>query len=183
MTDFVGTENLNQATEVNTHETKDEEGNLHYYQEFSKTFTKVDPHIQDPRSIQAFPNNHTYLLVQLPSGEWTIPSHVPFANYTMDIGLARLRQNIVGETVFVREKEYFPVGSFVEDFREDEVEQNKLLKELNGKKIFIFTAIHSSGEPDIDNSPYVDYQWVPKAKLNKFFTRDKFEKVVHLLSE
>ena len=64
-----------------------------------------------------------------------------------------------------------------------QLEKNKVLSELKGRKIVLFTAYHSSGVVNIQDSIYEDYAWVPKAKLRDYLSKENFERVNHLFVE
>jgi len=166
-----------------THEMKDEQGNLVFYRENSKKYQNVDPNVTDPHSIQVFPFNTVYLLVKDGEGKWTVPYFTPESQMSAEVGYSRLKFSLFDSKFVIKDKELFPVAALHESIPKREIEQNKLLTKLNGRKVLLFTAYHTSGMPSIANSNWKDFNWVPKAKIGSYISKDNFDRISYLLEK
>jgi hypothetical protein len=48
----------------------------------------------------------------------------------------------------------------------------------------VLTGYHAEGKADLtDSEDFVDWQWVPKAHMNRFLKREHYEQVIHLMTQ
>ena len=75
-----------------------------------------------------------------------------------------------------------PQAHTIREFTEAEKEDGRN-RHLNGVRSYFFHANHNRGMTDIlppsELMPYDDYAWVPKRKMNEFFTRDYYDIFAH----
>ena len=64
--------------------------------------------------------------------------------------------------------------------------ENKEIAHLKGVRSYFYHAHHWRGLPELvvrdemkEKLPYDDFAWVPKRKLNEFFTREYFDVFIH----
>lgn len=163
-----------------THEWRDPETKeTHSYCAASKNFAKVDPNCDDYRSLHYAAEDRTYFIVR---NRYTQEWQFPVGNMNFGQTLMRAKQNLFTDLSDgqwkVKYSGNLPVVHTLRDFTvaEKEVEINSHLK---GVRTYFFHANHWRGLPNIDldneNHAYDDFAWVPKRKMNEFFTKDYHE--------
>ena len=70
-----------------------------------------------------------------------------------------------------------PAAATIRELTEAE-KKDKLNHQLKGVRTFYFQAHHWRGLPTLSTAPehdYDDFVWIPKRKMNEYFTKDYFE--------
>ena len=163
-----------------THEYTDPEtGKVHSYCAASKNFTKVDPNCKDWRSIHYAAEDRTYFIVRNKyTHEWQFPAGELFMGQSFLRGKQNLFVDISGGSWRVKYSGSLPQVHTMRDLTVAEREV-KEYQHLKGVRTYFFHAHHWRGltelairEEMVDKLHYDDFAWVPKRKMNEFFTRD-----------
>ena len=160
-----------------THQWTDPETNeVHEYCAASKNFANVDPNCEDWRSIHYAAEDRTYFLVRNKyTKEWQFPVGSIYFGQTILRAKQKIFQEICDGNWKVKFTGNLPQVHTMRDFTvaEREDQRNEGLK---GVRTYFFHANHWRGLPDIsydtDLHDYDDYAWIPKRKLNEFFTKE-----------
>ena len=156
-----------------THSKKTNNSDIKYYHCNSKDFRKVDPNIQDVKSIQHASCYNTYLLVKK-NGLWGFPTTKQSIHdslfYTLEELYNYLRQD--NWEAFITSK--YPLAVERESIPEKELEETSDLKKCVGRKIFYYLSYHDKGILNKVPKEYDDYAWVSKPELPRFLNEKKF---------
>lgn len=166
---------------IYTHSKKNADGTTQFYASKSKLYQNVDPKIQDKQSIQYEPFNSVYLLVKHIDGNWCLPYRTFGDRQPVDIHLNRFQTQLMGANLIIKPKENYPVASMIHQLEKNQLENNKLLSKVKGRKVLVFTAYHQTGDISLNNEPnYCDWAWVPKARLSEYLDEENYKKIIGL---
>lgn len=145
----------------------------------SKHFSKVDPNIQDRRTMHYAGEDRTYLLVKNRyTKDWEFPTTKMFFGETFLKAKQNLFTSLTQNEWKVRYSGMTPVVSTIREFTQDE-KQDSLNLGLNGVRTYFFQANHYRGLPTMfmgeGHNEFEDYAWVPKRLLNEYFDKDYYE--------
>ena len=87
-----------------------------------------------------------------------------------------LFQKVSNDKWLIRHLYRCPYVSTLRPFTEQE-KKDKRNSILSGVRTFYFNAYHLRGLPEFnfEDSDWCDYAWVPKADMNKFLTKERFD--------
>lgn len=87
----------------------------------------------------------------------------------------------MGSNLIIKPKENYPVTTITHALEKSQLQENKLLEKVKGRKVFVFTAYHQTGDISLTNEPnYSDWAWVPKARLADYIDKANYEKIIGL---
>jgi hypothetical protein len=157
----------------------------------SKYYQNVDPTMEDRRTLHYAGEDRTYMIVR---NRYTQEWEFPTAKMNFGQTFMRAKQNLFkvlaagasnddapGEVSGTSWKvKYFgqaPIAATIRELTEAE-KQDKMNHQLKGVRTFYFQAHHWRGLPSLSKlseHDYDDFAWVPKRKMNEYFTKDYFE--------
>lgn len=161
-----------------THKLKDSvTGEELEYCASSKHFSKVDPLLEDRKSLHFAGEDRVYLIVRNKySKEWEFPTHKMYFGQSF----MRAKQNLFNTISDGNWKiKYFgqaPIAATIREMSGAERE-DKLNRGMKGVRTYYYQAHHWRGLPDlsVDAHDYDDFAWIPKRLMNEYFARDYYE--------
>jgi hypothetical protein len=159
----------------------------------SKQWSKVDPACPDNKSLHYAGEDRIFLIVKNKfTGEWEFPVTKLMVGESFFKGnlenFIRLTNNTWKIKFFGSKpllhtlREFTPIERL--DWKNDH---------LHGVRTYYFGAHHWRGIPniltsdlddpqsDLNPNHYSDWCWVPKRKLNKYFSRENYETFIHMM--
>lgn len=165
-----------------THELVHPDGTRVTYSANSKIYTKVDPDITDPKSIQYASVYRVYLMVkEKATQKWAFPSTHMVEKATF----GNSKTTLFDKVSLNKWQAVFPLNTPACVVKRDLTEEEKkdpLNKRAVGVKTFYFIGYHHTGTVSINEELYDDYAWVTRLELNQYLDRDSYNNFVHALS-
>lgn len=142
----------------------------------SKDWRKVDPTITDPKDFHFAASNSIYLVFKNKyTGEWEFPT----------------KAMVYGQTFYQAREELFkeltsgwqvshvgraPEVATLRAFTEAET-KNSRNDEFTGVRTYYYESIHKRGLPEmnLENSDWDEFEWVPRAYMNKYLNKERYE--------
>ncbi|CDW83242.1 UNKNOWN [Stylonychia lemnae] len=161
-----------------THQIIDEKtGEIKEYCGASKHFSRVDPNIDDKRSLHFAGEDRTYLIFKNKyTKEWEFPTGKIYFGQTFLKAKQNLFTQLSNDAWKVRYIGGHPMVATIREFTPAE-QRDSLNHGLRGVRSYFFPANHYRGFPEyqLDQTDFEDFAWVPKRLLNEYFDRDYYE--------
>lgn len=177
-----------------THRATDPEtGEVTEYCAASKQWNLVDPAASDRKSLHYAGEDRVYLIVQNKyTGEWEFPVSKLHFNTTLLRAKLDLFIKLTNNKWRIK---FFGSNPVLQTLREfTNVEKRDIKNEqLHGVRTLYFGANHLRGvpelflddagnpNPEMIDTDYCDWCWVPKRQLNEYFSRENYEVFIHSL--
>ena len=164
-----------------SHEIKAEDGTTKKYCGSTKNWRFVDPNVTDHHSLHYAAQSRVYLLLKNKyTGEWEFPTRPVFGNESFIKARRSLFTTISDDKWLIKHAFRNPYVATIRPFTEAE-KKDKKNSYLSGVRTFYFNAFHLRGLPEFnfEKSDWWDYSWVPKANMNKFLTKERFDIFQH----